>query len=41
MCKACRERTKSELGRVNLYFSPSNSILEKYSRVCYLYDPYI
>lgn len=38
MCKACRERTQSELERVNLYFNPSNSILAKYSRICYLYD---
>ena len=35
---ACRDRTQAELRRVNYYFNPSNSLLTKYSRICYLYN---
>ncbi|CAD8063527.1 unnamed protein product [Paramecium sonneborni] len=41
LCNACRERTLDELNRVNYYFSPSNSILQKYSRLCYSYHGYV
>ncbi|CAD8128288.1 unnamed protein product [Paramecium sonneborni] len=41
LCNACRDRTEDELNRVNYYFSPSNSILQKYSRLCYVYHQHV